>query len=123
MSMEATIDELRVQGTLNEEIRRQILEAAEARMPRHRTSIAYRFSLAIVALVMVLLPLIYLAIIAGVGWGAWWHTTHNYGMLTASGARGKALFFVALFRSDGPEADEPSAESSEWLEPAYYAKD
>ena len=34
-----------------------------------------------------------------------------------------ALFFVAMFRSDVPQAGEPPVEFSEWLEPVYYAKD
>jgi hypothetical protein len=34
-----------------------------------------------------------------------------------------ALLFAAMFRSDVPQAGEPPAESSEWLEPVYYAKD
>lgn len=65
-----------------------------------RTTFAYRFALAAVALAMILLPLVYLTLIGGAAWGVWWHLTHHVGMLSGHGLRGKAaavplLLYVA----------------------------
>ena len=46
----------------------------------------YRLSLIAVSLMMLIIPLFYLAFIAGVGYAAWWHTTHNYTMVTSVAA-------------------------------------
>lgn len=55
-----------------------------------RTTLAYRAALALVGLMMVLLPLLYVALIAGAAWGVWWHLTTNVGMLSNHGLRGRA---------------------------------
>jgi len=55
-----------------------------------RTTVGYRVALALVALMMVLLPLVYVALIAGAAWGVWWHLTTNIGMLSNHGLRGRA---------------------------------
>ena len=60
------------------------------------TTLGYRLSLALVGLVMILLPLIYVAMIVGVGWGVWWHLVHDVGMLTDHKLRGKAALMVGL---------------------------
>jgi Zn-dependent protease with chaperone function len=60
------------------------------------TTLGYRLSLALVGVVMLLLPLIYVAMIIGVGWGVWWHLVHDVGMLTDHELRGKAALMVGL---------------------------
>src|SRR5258706_9252497 len=40
---------------------------------RRRPPLAYRASLALVSLVVVLLPLVYVALVAALGWGVWWY--------------------------------------------------
>ncbi len=56
----------------------------------------YRLWVAIVAGVMVLLPVLYVGIIAGVVAGLVYHAVHNISMFHASGARGSMLKVVAL---------------------------
>ena len=60
------------------------------------TTIGYRLALALVGVMMILLPLIYVGMIIGVGWGVWWHLVHNVRMLTNHDLRGKAVVLVAL---------------------------
>lgn len=74
----------------------EILAALDGEYPRVRHTPAYALALLVVAGVMVLLPLIYVAIIGLVGYGAYWHAVHDRGMLQVQ-ARGKgfALLLVA----------------------------
>ena len=60
------------------------------------TTIGYRLALALVGVMMILLPLIYVAMIVGVGWGVWWHLVHDVGMLADHGLRGKAAAIPLL---------------------------
>lgn len=55
-----------------------------------RTTLAYRMALALVGMMMVLLPLVYLALLAGAAWCVWWHLTTNVRMLSNHGLRGRA---------------------------------
>jgi Zn-dependent protease with chaperone function len=50
-----------------------------------RLSPAYRTGLVVVALAMLLLPLVYLGVIALAGTGVWWHLTRNAWLLKGSG--------------------------------------
>ena len=58
-----------------------------------RASPVYRFVSAIVAGFVLLLPAAYLALIAAVGWGVYWHFTENVGLLSMG--RGRARVFMA----------------------------
>jgi len=60
------------------------------------TTLGYRLSLTLVGVVMILLPLIYLAMILGIGWGLWWHLVNDVGMLTDHKLRGKAAAMPVL---------------------------
>ncbi len=60
------------------------------------TTLGYRLSLALVGAVMILLPLIYVAMIVGVGCGVWWHLVNHTGMLTEHELRGKSAVMVGL---------------------------
>ena len=73
----------------------EILAALDGEYPRVRHTPAYTLALLVVAGVMVLLPLIYVAIIALVGYGAFWHGVHNQGMLQVN-ARGKGYLLVLI---------------------------
>jgi Zn-dependent protease with chaperone function len=58
-------------------------------------AMGYRLGMVLVALLMICIPLIYLAIVGAVGWGVWWHLSHNTPMLTAThNPRGTILMFV-----------------------------
>ena len=55
---------------------------------RTRTGPVYVGGLAVVAFAMVLLPLLYLALIACAAWGVLWHITHNTWIMTGEGGHG-----------------------------------
>jgi Zn-dependent protease with chaperone function len=63
-----------------------ILEAFKDDLPRVPVSTLYRLALCLVALAMLLLPLIYLALIAGVCSLLYWHVTQNGGLLQTVGS-------------------------------------
>lgn len=60
-----------------EELIREILGGFQGRLEPIRLPGRYRLGIALVALVMVLLPLVYVALIGLVGYGTWFHATHN----------------------------------------------
>ncbi|MCX6856262.1 MAG: M48 family metalloprotease, partial [Verrucomicrobia bacterium] len=61
-----------------------------------RLSFFYQMGLAVVALTMVLLPLIYIALIVAVGWSVWWHLMNDGALF--SGMRGRAIIIgVVLY--------------------------
>lgn len=61
-----------------------LLAAFEGRIKRPRVSVFYQVGLLIVAILMVLLPLIYIGLIGVVIWGVYYHATHDYTMMTLS---------------------------------------
>lgn len=55
----------------------------------------YRTGLVVVAFAMLLLPLVYLGLVALVGYGVWYHTMNNYTVLLASGGGiGRVVAYV-----------------------------
>ena len=54
----------------------QILAGFRGTIPPVRPPWLYQLNLLVVTLAMVLLPLIYLALIAAVAWGGFWWATH-----------------------------------------------
>ena len=58
-----------------------VLSCFEGDMPRKRGSLTYALGLLVVAIAMLLLPLIYLAIIAAAGWVLVWHVQNNIGVV------------------------------------------
>jgi Zn-dependent protease with chaperone function len=59
----------------------QILAGFRGTIPSVRPALSYRLNLLVVTVVMVLLPLVYLALIGGVIWGAAWYATHAWSVL------------------------------------------
>ena len=87
-----------------EALRKRIAAAfSEARIQPVRISAVYRIGIALVAVLMILLPVIYLMLILAVGAGVWHHAVSNTGIttsMTGSSGRqsGKALIFgVTLY--------------------------
>jgi Zn-dependent protease with chaperone function len=74
-----------------------LAEAFSSNVARVPVSLAYRWRLVLVAIAMVILPLVYLALIAAVAWGVFLHATRNVGLLQ-SVESGKA----ALMAYGGP---------------------
>lgn len=68
------------------------------RNPIHpvRAGLAYRFGLLLVALVMLILPMIYIAVVALVGYAVYWHAVNDITIFEGRGAaRGRLLAYVA----------------------------
>lgn len=58
------------------------------------TSIGYRLAVLAVMLVVVALPVLYVALIAAVGWGVYWHAVNDVFWLQYGRGRGKVLMLV-----------------------------
>ena len=87
----------------------------------------YRVALVLVAVLMLLLPLLYLAVIAALGYMMYWHATANAGMLGGRASKGAMLIFSAPFIVCGLAvffllkpllARRPPAAAPRMLEPA-----
>ena len=72
----------------------EILAAFRGAIDPVRPTAAYRAWIVVIAGVMVLLPAVYLALIAAVGYAVWWHATTNHEILGM--ARGRAGGVVLL---------------------------
>ncbi|MCX5691708.1 MAG: M48 family metalloprotease [Planctomycetota bacterium] len=58
----------------------------------------YRLSLLAVSVMMLIIPLCYVAFIVGIGYAAWWHAVHDYTMVTSvfSHTRGRGSIYALL---------------------------
>ncbi len=72
----------------------EILAAFSAPVARTRVSFFYQLGLMLVSVMMVLLPLVYLAMIVAAGWGVYYYATHFTFLLHS--ARGRAWFVMLL---------------------------
>lgn len=72
-----------------------VLGAFQGTIDPIRVSLTYRAGIALVSLVMVMLPLIYLAIIGLTMYAVYWHATHNIGMLVFVSGQGALVMLVA----------------------------
>lgn len=66
----------------------RIAEILSGPVARPGVSVFYRLGLLLVALVVVLLPLVYVALIGAAGWAVYGHATENTGILTGGSGRG-----------------------------------
>lgn len=71
-----------------------LLTAFQGALAPSPLSWPYRVGLGAVAFAMVLLPTVYVALIAFAGWGIYWHVTHNISILHAE--TGRASFGLIL---------------------------
>ena len=71
----------------------EILNGLHGKIEPIRTTGTYRLGIIAVWIVMVLLPLIYIALIAFVAYGVYWHTVNNVGMLQQP-VRGRGQIFI-----------------------------
>ncbi|MFN9371883.1 MAG: M48 family metalloprotease [Planctomycetaceae bacterium] len=65
-------------------------------LPLKSRSSGYLLSLVLVAVVMLLLPLLYVGIIAGIAGATIWHLQHNLEILTAPGVKGPVVILLIL---------------------------
>lgn len=78
-------------STVDSVLKHPYLAALSEKPPAQTTSPLYLLALFAVALLMVLLPLVYLALIAAVGYATYWHATENVTIFESSrGARTNA---------------------------------
>lgn len=88
-------------GSLNDpnlpaEYRRNfdLLKKLDEPIPNTQVTVSYRLGIVVVSVLMVLLPLLYLAIIGLVAYGIYYHAIYHVGMIGA--ARGRGVIFMAL---------------------------
>jgi len=60
----------------------------------------YRVALVLVAVLMLLLPLLYLAVIAALGWTMYWHATANAGTCAVNASASLRRGLLSLFAND-----------------------
>lgn len=78
-----------------EQLRAQLLAGLGGAIKRTRPTIAYRLGALVVALVMILLPVIYLGLITLAGYGVYYHAVYNTDMLETE-VRGRGKIFILL---------------------------
>lgn len=77
-------------------LQQELLAAFNGRIVPVRTSLAYRLGVLVVSLVMVLLPIVYLTIVALVIYGVYYHAVNNTELLAMGRGRGR-LVMVAVY--------------------------
>ena len=75
---------------------REILAGFHGEFLRVKPTLGYRLAAVVVATVMVMLPLAYLALIGLFAYGLYWHATENIVILRASGIR-TGRFAIAVY--------------------------
>ncbi|MBI1784189.1 M48 family metalloprotease [Candidatus Sumerlaeota bacterium] len=82
--------------------RREVIEAVEGKIEPVRVSLLYRAGLVVVAAAMITLPLIYFAIIVGVGYGTYYYATHATGIFqSVRSARVALLAYITPILTGG----------------------
>lgn len=81
--------------------RRAILEAFQGGLEPVRVSLSYRLGIVLVALVMVLLPLLYVVLIGLAGWGIYLHVIHDTFLLHIGHGRVGAMAVLAYLAPIG----------------------
>jgi Zn-dependent protease with chaperone function len=73
-----------------------LIAQLQARIDPVRTSLFYKFGLLVVAITMLVLPLIYVALVAGAGYCVFWYATHGAAMFrTIRSPRAVAFAYLA----------------------------
>jgi Zn-dependent protease with chaperone function len=76
------------------DLKRRVLDAFQGELPRKAAPISYRVGILIAALVMVVLPFLYLALIAAVGWLVYYHAANHTGLMEMGTGRGRILMVI-----------------------------
>ena len=76
------------------------LREVDGTLPRWRPSVGYRLALLLVAAAMLLLPLVYIALVAAVAGALYWHVVNDAAIF--SGVRGSGAMKLALLAYAGP---------------------
>ncbi len=75
----------------------QLLAALDQPLAPVRVSMIYRMGLVLVAAAMILLPVLYLAVIAGLGWLVYLHATHSVVILDGGGSGRMMALKLAIY--------------------------
>jgi Zn-dependent protease with chaperone function len=78
------------------ELQRQILNGFHGAIEPIKVPLSYRLGILLVAVVMIILPLIYIAIIGFVGFAVYYHAVNHTDLLKAGSGRGK-IFVVLVY--------------------------
>ncbi len=76
------------------DLQQEILAALGGTIPKARTTIFYRLAALVVAVVMIILPLLYILLICLAAYGVYYHTVNHVGMLEHGRGRGKVVVFM-----------------------------
>lgn len=76
------------------DLREQVMAGFSGPIEKVRKTWLYRIGVFLVAGFVLILPVLYLALIALAGWGVYWHATENVGI--ASMGRGRARLFAVM---------------------------
>lgn len=78
-----------------------VLGAIRGEIPAVTTSPLYQLGLAVVALAMVILPLIYVSLIGLVAYGVFWHATHNVSVFQHARGKGAMIGYLGPMAAGG----------------------
>lgn len=76
-------------------VREQLLNGFQGQLKRTRPTIAYRLGSLVVAVVMIILPIIYICTIALAAYGVYYHAVNHTGILETE-VRGRGYIFIVL---------------------------
>ncbi len=77
-----------------EALQSELLTAFRGNIARVKVPPMYRLGIALSALLMILLPLAYVAIVALTGWSVWFHATHNTALLSMGTGRAQLMMIL-----------------------------
>src|SRR6185436_6230596 len=92
-----------VQHSSSEQVEREFFRAASpiTAIPGDiapvKLSLGYRLGLFVVGIVMLLLPLIYVGLIALFVYAVYYHATHNHTLISATGYRRGTIWLIILY--------------------------
>jgi Zn-dependent protease with chaperone function len=79
-----------------------VLNAFDGSTARTRVSVIYQLGLLLIALAMIVLPAIYLGLIALAGYGVYWHATEHTGLLTLAHSHSRHILAFRFLLYFGP---------------------
>lgn len=79
------------------EMREKVLNAFEGHIPPQPVPLHYRLGLVLVTVCMVMLPLVYIGLIALLGWGLYYHAIHSTAVFEHTGGRGSGKGAVLVY--------------------------
>lgn len=81
---------------LTPEQRTALMDGLRGQVRAPRASVGYRLAILLVMFAMLMLPVVYLLLIAAAALGVFWYATHAVGMLTAVHVGGRAMLFLLI---------------------------